>query len=65
MKDFNDFREYIKINGDNIADEIQLKTDKFIDENQINNIITADKTYTQIAIMKLLEEYHNWLAYKS
>lgn len=61
MKDFNNFREYMKQNGSRIADEIQSKTDSFIDENGIDNIMTADNTYTQIAIMKMLEEYHNWL----
>lgn len=61
MKEFNGFRDYMKTNGDRIASEIQSSADKFIDDNLVNNIMTANNAYTQIAIIKMLEEYHNWL----
>lgn len=61
MKDFNDFRKYMKSNGNRISAEVQSKTEEFISKNQVGDIITVSNAYTQIAIMKMLEEYHNWL----
>ncbi len=61
MKSFDDFRNHMSINALKIKDEIESKTDKYIDENKVDNIMTADKVYAEIAIMTVLEEYHNWL----
>lgn len=61
MKDFNSFREHMAECGSDIASEIQDKVDKYISENDMKNLILYSNTYTQVAIMKMLEEYHNWL----
>lgn len=61
MKNFDDFKEYMKENGSDIAKTIQDKTDRFIDNNNAENLITYSNTYTQIALMEMLEHYHNWL----
>ena len=61
MKDFEDFKEYMKENGEEIAKVIQKKTDKFIKDNNAENLIIYSNTYTQIALMTMLENYHNWL----
>lgn len=61
MKNFESFKEYMKENGSDISNTIQEKTDKYMDDNGIENIIIYSNSYTQIALMEVLEHYHNWL----
>lgn len=65
VKNFDNFREYMSENSSEIANEIQNKVDKYLSENNIENLILYTNAYTQVAIMKMLEEYHNWLNSKS
>lgn len=65
MKNFEDFKEYMRENGSDIAKTIQDKTDKYIKDNNAENLIIYSNTYTQIAIMEMLEHYHKWLNGKS
>ena len=61
MKNFESFKEYMKENGSDISNTIQEKTDKYMDDNGIENLIIYSNSYTQIALMEVLEHYHNWL----
>lgn len=61
MKNFESFKEYMKKNGSDISNTIQEKTDKYMDDNGIENLIIYSNSYTQIALMEVLEHYHNWL----
>lgn len=65
MKNFESFREYMSKNNDDIADFIKSKADSFAEDKEISSLMTYDNAYTQIAIMKILEEYHNWLISES
>lgn len=51
----------MKENGKTIADDIFNKNKEFINNEYVQDSLTASYSYTQIAIMKMLEEYHNWL----
>lgn len=61
MKNFDDFKKYMNENGLEISQIIQEKTDKYMDDNGIENLIIYSNSYTQIALMEVLEHYHNWL----
>ena len=61
MKNFDDFKKYMNENGLEISQIIQDKTDKYIKDNDVENLIVYSNTYTQIALMEMLEHYHNWL----
>lgn len=54
MKNFDDFKKYMNVNGSDIAKVIQDKTDKYIKENDAENLIIYSNAYTQIAIMTML-----------
>ena len=59
MKDFEDFRNFIKENGNTIDSEIESIIKPIVDDSK--NLYIESKAYTQIAILKILEKYHQWL----
>lgn len=65
MKNFSDFKEYVRKNDSEISKTIQNKTDNFVEKFDAENLISYNNTYTQVAIMTMLEHYHDWLNSKS
>ena len=61
LKNFDGFKEYMKQNGAEISKSISCKTDKYINDNDIENLMIYSNTYTQVALMEMLEHYHKWL----
>lgn len=64
MRPFDEFRDYLASDGGKVFEEISVQFESTLDNKQIDNLMTADHAYTQIAIMKILEKYHEWLSDK-
>lgn len=60
-KSFEEFRKYLIENVSNLNEVIDEKVNNYIDENDYKNLLSYTTAYTQMAIMKYLEEYHKWL----
>lgn len=67
MKDFNDFRQFMKQNGQAIHEDIVHSVNKSVEEMNFSDdeIGMEHETYrrawVEIGIMRVLEQYHNWV----
>lgn len=57
MKDFNDFREYLK--ESDIQDVLHHKIESI--DNDFQNSVTHSDNFSLLAVMEILERYHHWL----
>lgn len=65
MKDFNDFKKYVRKNAQEIDSNIHQKVLKYIDSQNFKDDGEKSEFYhrawVEIGIMEMLEHYHNWL----
>lgn len=65
MKDFDDFKNYVKQNGQEIHSSIHQKVLNATDNKNFDDIGEEHEFYrrawVEIGIMEMLEHYHNWI----
>ena len=65
MKDFNDFKNYVNENGQEIHSNIHQKVLKAVDSHTFEDIGEKSEFYRRawvgVGVMEMLEHYHNWL----
>ena len=59
MKDFDQFREYLKTNEKDLWDTLEKKIEPI--DNESNNLMTHSDYFSIFSVMERLERYHNWL----
>lgn len=69
MKNFDEFKNYVSINGQEIHSSIHKKVLETTNRQNFNDIGEEHEFYRrawiEIGIMEMLEHYHNWLNGKS
>lgn len=65
MKNFDDFKKYVKENGDTIHSTIHQRVLSAVDAQNFDDIGKEHEFYrrawVELGIMEMLEHYHNWL----
>lgn len=65
MKSFEEFKEYIKSNGNSIHADIVYAVNNAADKAQFESPVEEQeflrRAWVEIGFMKMLEAYHNWL----
>lgn len=66
MKDFEDFKSYMREHGQEIHKDIVQSVVKFIEERDYSDdpgMKNEDyrRAWVEIGFMKILEQYHNWI----
>lgn len=65
MKDFSDFKAYMRGDGSKIHEEIVFAVNEAVDKAKIEDpgeeLEFHRRAWVEIGTMKILEAYHNWL----
>ena len=65
MKDFNDFKVYVRDNGREIHDSIVAAVNASTQKQQFSDpgeeMEFHTRAWVELGFMELLEHYHNWL----
>lgn len=65
MKDFEDFKKYMRSDGSHVHEEIVKEVNSLVEKANINDPIEElefhRRAWVEVGFMKLLEHYHNWV----